>query len=126
MLKVSWSVIAAVCLTACGSVPTLNEVQESKPPIFKTPVAAIPESCGKIPPIPTDIAVNAFYKDSGKGGSYSVGGSFHEFEPTLFKEFKARTKPLDDFTYKLNGLADDYRLKGNRQSGECAVAFLDE
>ena len=125
-MKASFSVLAVIVLTACSTVPTLKEVQASKPPVFKAQVAAIPDSCGKIPPIPTDIAVNAFYKDSGKGGSYSVGGSFHEFDPVLFREFKERTKPLDDFTYKLNGLADDYRLKGNRQSGECAVAFLDE
>ena len=117
--------ILSILLSACGTV-SLKDVQESKPPVFKAQVAATPESCGTIPPIPTDIAVNAFYKDSVNGGRYHIAGSFHEFEPTLFKEFKARTKPLDDFSYKVNSLVDDYRLKGNRQSGECAVAFLDD
>jgi poly(beta-D-mannuronate) lyase len=119
MLVARFPVLATVFLTACTSIPTLKEVQASKPPVFKSEVAATPDSCGKMPPIPVDLALDGFYIDM-KGGSYSV------MDPKLFNEWKETFKPLETWNRELNKRADEYSMKKNVESGKCAVSFLDE
>ena len=78
-------------LSGCTSVPTLKEVQASKPAYFSVQVAATPDSCGKAPAAPVNLALDGFYSDSGKGGAYS------KIDMKLFNAWKDAVKPLDDW-----------------------------
>lgn len=118
-MKKTFPVLACVVLSACASAPTLKEVQASKPPVFEAQTTPTPESCGKLPPIPVDLALDGFYVDM-KGGSYSV------MDTRLFNEWKEAFKPLEEWNLRLNQLADDYLIQRNIESGKCAVSFLDD
>jgi hypothetical protein len=120
MLKMSCSLLAVVFMAACSTVPTLKEVQASKPSVFKAQVAATPESCGKPPTAPVDLALDGFYSDSGKGGAYS------KIDMKLFNAWKDAVKPLDDWNYAINKFADEYAIDKKVESGKCAIAFIDE
>ena len=107
----------------CRAASTLKEIEASRPDVFNT-TAVTPAECGTIPPVPVDLAINAYYKDSsygeGKPGRSSIADLF------LLKKHQDATRALEEFSRKINSLANKYQRSGDAQAGECAVAFIDE
>ncbi len=125
MLKVGWSVLTVVFLTACGSVPTLKEIEETKPTPFKAQVDPIQEECGTVPPVPVDLSINMYQYNAG-ASYHGAPGKYSIIDPEKLKEWRAAKKPLDDWGTKNIKLAHEYLTEGNVNSGRCVVAFIDE
>ena len=112
-------VMAALLLSACSSAPSLREVQAQKPAVFKTAPIVLPSTCPEIPITPVDLAFDGFYSDGGKGGAWSV------IDPVLFRQYKTVLKPFSEWSYRVNGYADNYLRRGNVNEGRCVILYLD-
>ena len=115
------SATLSLMLTACVSSPSLNEIQATKPDVFKTEVSAIPKNCTLIPPKATSIVGTIYYKWTQADQSNS------EIDPVLKAKNDVETQPFIWYVDKLNVASTAYiENKKNVKAGKCIVAYIDE
>jgi poly(beta-D-mannuronate) lyase len=112
-------------LSGCTSVPTLKEIEETKPAPFRAQVEPIPKSCGTIPEPKVNLTIDQYQHHAGASYRGALGKN-SIVDPKIFQEWREQKKPLDDWGAKVGKAAHAYAANGDVESGKCAVAFIDE